>query len=291
MPNRWSGFSGWLITALRCEKNVVNLCNGLEMKQKGFDASAKDYDDVFSSGFYATHARQNLYRMLGPVLKGKPISILELNAGTGVDALYFLKQGHRVFITDASEGMLKEARQKVNRDFSSRADIRQIDLRNYCGGAFQPDLVFSNFGGLNCLAPDELKRLFAELNKDLKPGNWVCLTIMPPHSLFESFYFLIRGKFNSAFRRRKSPVDLFVHNERIPTWYYSPNHLCSLFPSRWKIKKQIALGFFLPPPFLDGYSRRFSLVFGVFVALEKWVHKTPALASYADHYSLLIQVE
>src|SRR6185312_15684819 len=40
-------------------------------------------------------------------------SVLELNAGTGLDAIYFAQHGMKVHATDNAEGMLKKLNNKV----------------------------------------------------------------------------------------------------------------------------------------------------------------------------------
>src|ERR1700753_1802911 len=42
--------------------------------------------------------------------------ILELNAGTGLDALYFGKKGYSVHATDLAEGMVREVEQKIKKN-------------------------------------------------------------------------------------------------------------------------------------------------------------------------------
>src|SRR5258708_34620530 len=43
----------------------------------------------------------------------KPCRMLELNAGTGIDALYFVQQVHIVHATDLSHGMIERINQNV----------------------------------------------------------------------------------------------------------------------------------------------------------------------------------
>ena len=40
-------------------------------------------------------------------------NIFELNAGTGIDAVYFAEKGHSVFAIDNAEGMLIELEKKI----------------------------------------------------------------------------------------------------------------------------------------------------------------------------------
>src|SRR5688572_14003400 len=79
--------------------------------------------------------------------------ILELNAGTGIDALHFVSQGHRVHAIDVAEGMISQIKNKIEShqlhhaltcQRLSYADLGEIQQTDF-------DFVFSNFGGLNCV--------------------------------------------------------------------------------------------------------------------------------------------
>ena len=57
-------------------------------------------------------------------------SILELNAGTGEDAVYFAQQGHNVHATDISAGMQEVADQKNKRN-SNWSDAVSFELCSF----------------------------------------------------------------------------------------------------------------------------------------------------------------
>ena len=87
------------------------------------------------------------------------LNILELNCGTGEDAIWFAKKGHKVWATDVSEKMIEEVKNKAfqeslsNEIYSQVIDI-QLVTENFKTQKF--DLVFSNFGGFNCLNEVEI---------------------------------------------------------------------------------------------------------------------------------------
>ena len=80
-------------------------------------------------------------------------SILELNAGTGVDAIFLADEGYKVYATDISDLMINEIQAKVKKQKAkisikavalSFEEISNIEEDNF-------DAVVSNFGGLNCI--------------------------------------------------------------------------------------------------------------------------------------------
>src|SRR4051812_29321416 len=77
-----------------------------------FNKQAAVFDKIYSSNaiiqYKRKRVRDHVERFIKPNSK-----ILELNAGTGEDAIYFAQRGHLVHATDVSEGMQKELLQKV----------------------------------------------------------------------------------------------------------------------------------------------------------------------------------
>ncbi|WP_315817338.1 methyltransferase domain-containing protein [Paraflavitalea speifideaquila] len=82
-------------------------------KQAAFDVLAADYDTSFSHSLTG-HAQRMVSRAwLQSFLAGKgTLRILEINCGTGEDALWLASLGHTVIATDQSERMIGEAREK-----------------------------------------------------------------------------------------------------------------------------------------------------------------------------------
>ena len=80
--------------------------------------------------------------------------LLELNSGTGSDAVYFAQKGILVHSTDISDGMIEQIRKKVNNyNLAHKISFEQCsytELNKIKNNKF--DFIFSNFGGLNCLA-------------------------------------------------------------------------------------------------------------------------------------------
>ena len=71
------------------------------------------FDELYSGNtiiqYKRERVRSHLYDFLPP-----DANILELNAGTGEDAIWFAKQGHTVHATDISEGMQTVLKSKIS---------------------------------------------------------------------------------------------------------------------------------------------------------------------------------
>src|ERR1700722_14286387 len=154
--------------------------------------------------------------------------ILELNAGTGIDAAYFAGKGYRVHATDIAEGMQEKLREKMQRQGLS--DKVTTELCSFTAldtlrqrGPY--DLIFSNFAGLNCTG--ELDKVLHSFDPLVKPGGQVTLVILPKFSLWEMLL-LFRGKFKTAFRRLLSGAKgtkSHVEGYYFRCWYYSPSYV------------------------------------------------------------------
>src|SRR5580693_7931070 len=77
-----------------------------------FSKQARSFDD-YDAGNTIIHYKRN--RVREHVLRYLPASgsILELNAGTGTDAVWFAERGYRVHATDIAPGMAEKLREKV----------------------------------------------------------------------------------------------------------------------------------------------------------------------------------
>src|ERR1700734_2654874 len=77
-----------------------------------FSKQAGGFDE-YDAGNTIIHYKRN--RVREHVLRYLPStgSILELNAGTGTDAVWFAERGYRVHATDIAEGMQEKLREKV----------------------------------------------------------------------------------------------------------------------------------------------------------------------------------
>jgi len=71
---------------------------------KAFDKQSIHFDVLFGADSIIRYKRQRV-RDHVDLLLNPGSSILELNAGTGEDAVYFAKKGHQVHAPDISAGM------------------------------------------------------------------------------------------------------------------------------------------------------------------------------------------
>src|SRR5687768_807334 len=81
---------------------------------------APEFDLLYAANTITRHRRKRVRALVERYLPGRS-SILELNAGTGEDAIYFAGQGHTVHATDISPGMQEVLLKKIEEKKTSHA--------------------------------------------------------------------------------------------------------------------------------------------------------------------------
>ena len=261
---------------------------------RAFDAVADGYDGSFSDTAVGKAQRTRVWHFLDRLLGEKTVTnVLECNCGTGVDAVWLAERGLQITATDASPEMVRITRQKAEtRGLNIRTAVctlQQMHLAGEVAASAPYDLVFSDFGGLNCLSPDEIKKWNVDLQKIMTPDAQLVLVVMSRFSWWETLYFLMKLKPRTAFRRwsRKAVQARLDADTTVPTWYYGPGELASLLPG-FRLKKSCPVGFWLPPSYLDPFFRKRPRWLGML----KWLETKSAagwLAPAADHYFLLLE--
>ncbi|MBS1979134.1 MAG: class I SAM-dependent methyltransferase [Bacteroidetes bacterium] len=214
--------------------------------------------------------------------------ILELNSGTGIDAIYFSSRGHRVHATDGAAGMVEEMKNKViARRLSHMITVQQISFEQMPEIKSQYDVVFSNFGGLNCLS--DLTVVAAHLTRLLKPGGYVVWVIMPPLCPWE-WGWVFKGKFSDAFRRLRTDGTIaYVEGHRFKAYYHSVSKIKKALGQSFRLVGLEGLGSISPPPFATRFTASHKVLHKVLTAAEKSVCSIPPFNRWADHIMVSFQ--
>jgi SAM-dependent methyltransferase len=261
-------------------------------QQAPFDAIATEYDATFTDTAVGRMQREIVRSVTRPFLSGG--LALELNCGTGADAVWLASQGYRVLATDISPAMTAITRQKADlagyNDAISvqTAGIHEISTRPP-GESF--DLIFSNFGGLNCVPPEDLAQLGQSLPKLLQPGGCLIAVVMGRFCWWETVYFLLKARPGAAFRRlSRKPVPARLDDSTtVDTWYYSPRQLKSMLTNTNLPNYTTTLhpiGCFLPPSYLNPFFEKRPRLLNFLFKLEQH-YRASCWAFCADHYLLI----
>lgn len=256
-----------------------------------FDRMAIDYDEEFSHAMLGSLLRKRVWRIVDQCFTTGD-QILELNCGTGEDALHLLQKGVHVHATDASEEMLQLVEKKSTSYFNllqgptaaGRLTYEQLDINNL--GMWQPDTTFdgvlSNFGGLNCV--NDLAPVAEQLHRVCKPDATVMLCIMGPYVPWEWLWYGLRGDFTKAFRRLSRSG---VQWREMHICYPSLRKTKNLFSPYFHHKKTVGLGALLPPPYTEAWAKKHPAFIRGLNRLEQRLESTSLLTWLADHYLLI----
>lgn len=253
--------------------------------QSDFDVAAKSYDTDFTDTPIGRAQRNRVYQYLNLLLSNNSLQVLELNCGTGRDASHIAQFGHQITATDISKEMISVASKKhqhSNLHFEV-LDINQLDKFE----TQSLDLIFSNFGGFNCLTPEELQSFFTVAYQRLNSGGKIALVIMPKNTLWEQCYFLLKGAIKKAKRRKNSPVKANVNGVAVETWYYNPKDIQE-FAKEFTIQKIKPIGLCVPPSYLnDSFIGSKTMV--SFLNFLDSICSFSFLSRYADHFYIQLE--
>lgn len=232
--------------------DLVQLAN----VNKAFSRQSLNYDEYDKSNPTLTWMRNQVMEHALKFLRPND-KILELNSGTGIDAQFFAEKGFTVHCTDLSDGMIEQMKNKFSSGkFSDKISFQQCsftELDKISNRKF--DFIFSNFGGLNCIADlKEVTRFFPSL---LNKNGRVCLVILPPVCPWEIIQ-LFRGKFNVAFRRfNKEGVLANVEGVKFRTYYFSARKVVKALGKDFKLLKLESLALFTPIPQMEKIPKKY----------------------------------
>ena len=255
---------------------------------EAFSRKSLEYDEFGTDHPNLTRMRGRVYAHLDAFLP-PGARILELNAGTGTDAVYLARRGHRVLATDIAPGMLAVAKQKARdlglEDRVAVQDCSFTDLDRLGGGPF--DAVFSNFGGLNCL--DDLQLVTRHLPRLLVPGGLVTWVVMPPVCPWE-WLALLKGKPGVAFRRlRRGGVMAHVSGVRFRAHYFWPSQVTRALGPAFETLRLEGLSLFAPTADLKGVVQRHPRLYRALVWLDDRLTGLPLFRSCGDFFILSVR--
>jgi ubiquinone/menaquinone biosynthesis C-methylase UbiE len=217
--------------------------------------------------------------------------ILELNAGTGIDAVALAKRGYRVHATDISPGMLAKAREKIARlRLEERVSVQECsftDLDQIEGGPY--DAVFSDLGGLNCL-PD-LTQVIEQLPQVLRPYGTVTWVLMPSICLWELAE-IFRGDFRLAFRRlSRNGARSHLEGLYFNVYYFSPRRVLDWFDSHYTCFELEGLSVITPTAESKNLAKRFPRLYTILARLDDALSTRPPWWGWGDFFVLTMQYQ
>jgi len=254
-------------------------------QKPAFDAIARDYDRIFTHSILGKAQRSLVYEALrGQFYEGQ--RILDLNCGTGEDAINLASQGISVLACDVSERMIEVARSKAEIALQSQSAIgfavcanENLDLLR---GEAPFDGVLSNFGGLNCTR--DLANVARSLAHLVRPGGKVFLCVLGRFCAWEISWYSIHAQWRKAFRcLRAGGTEARIGNEVLHVHYPTVREYRHAFAPSFRLLSWRGIGVVLPPSWMEPlFQHRHALV-NWLTHIDRTLGPVPPFRGAADH--------
>jgi ubiquinone/menaquinone biosynthesis C-methylase UbiE len=254
-----------------------------------FDRLAPSYDSEFTDSIIGRAQRNSVWKVLLRTFHAGD-NILELNCGTGEDALFLAQHDISVFSCDASQAMILRAEQRfVTQGVSLPVTFCHLPTERIdeLAPARRFDGVFSNFSGLNCIV--DLAPVAASLSQLVKEGGRLLLCFSTRICLTEIFYYLAQGQMRKAFRRLGGHTRATIGGASLDVYYPSLSKIRHSFGAHFRLCSTTGIGLAVPPSYLEPWARNHPVIFRFLRFLETLLARVPLLRSTGDHVLLCFE--
>jgi SAM-dependent methyltransferase len=207
-----------------------------------FDSLAAKYDDLFTRSMIGRAQRGAVWDELIDTFE--PGShILELNCGTGEDALFLAQHDVSVLACDASAQMIDTARRRMrSEDPEAPIEFRVLptELLSKLGREELFDGAFSNFSGLNCVA--DLHLTAHQLASLVTMGAPVLICLSTRFCILEIAWFVLHGQFRKAFRRSSGFATVKVGEFTVKVHYPTLRAIKRTFSPHFRMRSCTGIG-------------------------------------------------
>jgi SAM-dependent methyltransferase len=256
--------------------------NTLQSAQAYWNVAADTYEQKFTGTIVGQTRRHAVWRDLERIFHPGD-QVLELNCGTGIDAVFLAGKGVRILACDIAPRMIELARERAEAaEVTVRTDFRVLATEDISTlreqGPF--DGAFSNFSGLNCV--EDLSQVAEDLGDLLNPGAPFLMCMMGRFVPWEIAWFLAHGRPKRALMR--------IREER--TCYPGPGNLRVQRPSVAQITEQMGaefrlrawkgIGITVPPSYMEHWASRFPNLTRRLAEVDRRIGSLPLFRSMAD---------
>ena len=251
-----------------------------------FDQMAKEYDDIFTKSMIGRAQRGAVWNVLRKTFRSGD-HILELNCGTGEDALFLTRNNISVTACDASEQMIQIASRRLRLELPGTA-IQFRRLPTECLGELESDIkfdgTFSNFSGLNCVV--DLKQTAEDLTSLLRADAQLLLCLSTRFCVWEMLWYSLQGNFRKAFRRCSGHATATVGDFTVDVYYPTVRKLETLFSPAFVLRSCVGIGVSVPPSYVEPWIRNHPRLLNHLCAIDRVISTLPGFRVLGDHMLL-----
>ena len=255
---------------------------------RAFDSIAEEYDQLFTNSRVGRAQRDVVWECAATLFHSGG-HILELNCGTGEDAIFLAERGIEVTACDASVLMIHHARSRQPHHGASQIHFHVIPSERI-NELPSPDLfdgAFSNFSGLNCVS--DLGVIARKLARRMKSGAPILLCLSTRYCVWEMLHYVFRGDSRRAFRRCGGKSQVSIGPEKFPVYYPTLRSVAKSFHPFFRFRSATGVGVVVPPSYLEDWAAENPHLLGFCKAIDRLVRGLPGIRVLGDHMLLHLE--
>jgi len=254
--------------------------DAFQLAQEYWDLAADRYDDVFPNKITGQAQRFAVWQEFARIFHSGD-HVLELNCGTGIDAVHLAERGIRVTACDISPRMILAARRRAALsnaghlvDFQTlpTQQIAELGDRGYFDGAF------SNFSGLNCVG--DLSTPARDLGRLLKVGSHLLVCVIGRWVPIEIAWYFAHGQISRPLRRFRSSQ--FSRDGRVTVHYHSGAALKRIFAPEFKLRARRGISVVMPTQQFENWAAGSPQAFQRLARWDRQIGGLPILRNFGD---------
>lgn len=257
--------------------------NSTENINLAFSSIYEEYETLSKENYCDIFRRNTIRKHVESFLNPQD-TILEINAGSGIDAVYFAKNGYNVLATDIADNAEVYINNKIKTEGLKNLEFQKYsftDLKSIGNRKFNH--VFSNYGGLNCT--NDLEEIFSQFNHLLLPKGYVSLVIMPKFYPLEMAS-IFKGNKNAFRRWKKNGVLANVNGHLIPTYYHSPKKIKKAMGNDFQAVSTKNIGTFYPLLDYNSFQKHPKTI-NFLMHLDSWINRKALIPKGIGDYFII----
>lgn len=247
-----------------------------------WDRAAETYAQDFAGTVIGRTRRETIWRELDATFHAGQ-RILEINCGTGLDAVHLAERGVRVVACDISPRMTELAREHARAaNVLERVTHRVLPTEQIGSlvseGPF--DGAFSSFSGLNCV--EDLHGVRTNLARLVRPGGALVASVMGRFVPWEFIWFAAHGNFRAAIRRWRPKASYRIEGDGIAVTVRSVAEMARAFAPEFQLTGWKGVGIAVPPSYMEKWAARAAGFTRGLAQLDRMLGRLPLVRGMAD---------
>ena len=255
------------------------MISGLTDERRNYwNVTAETYDQIFPDTLIGKTQRSAVWRQIERVFQ-QGQRILEINCGTGIDAVHMAERGIHVLACDLSPRMIELAiKRSVISNTTNLTQFRVLPSERISQlvGNEQFDGALSNFSGLNCV--EDLSSVAHNLGELLRPKARAIICMAGRIAPLEVAWYLGHGQVKQAMRRLRCTTE----DSRICVQFPTVRAIAKAFGPKFKLRQWQGIGVAVPPSCMEPLARRFPGLLKMLERADDYLAPCPMLRAFAD---------